>query len=43
LVVFLEYFSLEQPETLDRIVAPAEIHAGFIEFQLDPSREQPID
>src|SRR3954463_6911412 len=43
LIVLVEHSSLKQPEAFHRVRAPAEIHARFIEFQLDPARQQAID
>src|SRR6267154_2655093 len=42
-IVLIENFALKQPEALHRVRAPAEIHAGFIELQLDPPRHQTIE
>src|SRR2546428_11807833 len=41
-IILVEYLALEQPEAFNRIVAPAEIHAGLVEFELHAPRHQAV-
>ena len=42
LVVFAQYLALKQLEAGDRVGAPAHVHAGFVELELHPPREQAV-
>src|SRR2546426_6230529 len=42
-IVLVEYLALEQPEAFNRIVAPAEIHAGLVEFELHAAGHQAVE
>ena len=42
-VVLLEHLALEQAEALVHVGAPAHVHAGLVELQLHPPREQPVE
>src|SRR2546422_10350885 len=41
-IILVEHLALEQPEAFNRIVAPAEIHAGLVEFELHAPSHQTV-
>src|SRR5260221_9324573 len=42
-IVLVEDLALEQPEALRRVDAPPEVHAGFVELELDAPRHEPVE
>src|SRR5688572_29223586 len=42
-IILVQDLPLEQPEAFGGIRAPAEVHAGLVELELDPSRHQAIE
>src|SRR5215467_6240572 len=42
-IILVQNAPLEQPEALDGIAAPAEIHPCFVEFELHAPGHQPIE
>src|SRR3954462_15612817 len=41
-IVFLEDLALKNSEAVDEVLAPAHVHAGLVELQLDAPRHQTI-
>ena len=42
-IVLVQHLALKHPKALDRVRAPAEVHPGLVELELDAPRHQSID
>src|SRR5262245_21186512 len=42
-IILVQNLALKEPEALDRICTPTEVHAGFIEFQFHTPGEESLD